>query len=216
MVLFRSPSDRKKIDIIAERIFAKDRPNFMEVYAKKTEKPYGYVLVDNQPKTATYKEVVSNVFGSCHSYPHITTSTKTLQVKEINLGNQAPDVNSANQTSKISLCTLIPRKRCIDQPQAEMTHTTSVKCKVNTQPPVKKTRKQSKPAKKQAKPKQRVTARKKRIQTRRTKPFVYEPKFIILRTRETLSSDEISFSDEEDESLNPTATFQDELITIAR
>ena len=33
MVLFRSPSDRKQIDIIAERIFAKDRSNFMSVYA---------------------------------------------------------------------------------------------------------------------------------------------------------------------------------------
>ena len=32
LTLFRSPSDRKQIDIIAERIFAKDRPNFMNVY----------------------------------------------------------------------------------------------------------------------------------------------------------------------------------------
>lgn len=29
MVLLRGPSDRKQIDIIAERIFAKDRPNLM-------------------------------------------------------------------------------------------------------------------------------------------------------------------------------------------
>ena len=66
MVLFRSPSDRKQIHIIAERIFAKDRPNFMQVYSKETEKPYGYVLVDNQPRTTTDKQVVSDVFGSCH------------------------------------------------------------------------------------------------------------------------------------------------------
>ena len=39
MVLFRSPSDRKQIDMVAERIFAKDRSNFMKVYAKETEKP---------------------------------------------------------------------------------------------------------------------------------------------------------------------------------
>ena len=31
MVLFKSPSDRKQIDIIAERMFAKDRPHFMKV-----------------------------------------------------------------------------------------------------------------------------------------------------------------------------------------
>ena len=65
MVLFRSPSDRKQIDILAERILAKDRPNFMEVYAKETEKPYGYLLIDNQPKTTSDKQVVADVFGNC-------------------------------------------------------------------------------------------------------------------------------------------------------
>ena len=38
---FRSPSDRKQIDMVAERILAKDRSNFMKLYAKETEKPYG-------------------------------------------------------------------------------------------------------------------------------------------------------------------------------
>ena len=65
MVLFRSPSDRKQIDILAERILAKDRPNFMEVYAKETEKRYGYLLIDNQPKTTSDKQVVADVFGNC-------------------------------------------------------------------------------------------------------------------------------------------------------
>ena len=52
LVLFRSPSDRKQIGIVAERIFTKDRKNFMSAYVKETpEKPYGYILIDNQPKT---------------------------------------------------------------------------------------------------------------------------------------------------------------------
>ena len=76
MVLFRSPSDRKQIDILAERILAKDRRNFMEVYAKETEKPFGYLLIDNQPKTTSDKQVVADVFGNCQSYPHVTTGTK--------------------------------------------------------------------------------------------------------------------------------------------
>ena len=42
----------------AERIFAKDRPNFMNLYGSVSAKPYGYVLVDNQPKTTTDKQVV--------------------------------------------------------------------------------------------------------------------------------------------------------------
>ena len=42
-VMFRSPSDRKQIDIRAEQIFAKDRSKFMEVYYQVTAKPFGYV-----------------------------------------------------------------------------------------------------------------------------------------------------------------------------
>ena len=75
MVLLRSPSDRKQIDLIAERIFSKDRPNFMNVYGSVSAKPYGYILIDNQPKTTSDKQVVSDVFGHCQSYPHITTGT---------------------------------------------------------------------------------------------------------------------------------------------
>ena len=76
MVLFRSPSDRKQMDIIAERIFAKDKSNFMSAYVNATEKPYGYLLIDNQTKTPSDKQVVAEVFENCHSYPKITTGTK--------------------------------------------------------------------------------------------------------------------------------------------
>ena len=77
IVLFRSPSDRKQIDIIAERIFAKDRPNFMSVYGSVTAKPYGYIFIDNQPKTTSDKQLVADVIGHCQSYPCITKSTHT-------------------------------------------------------------------------------------------------------------------------------------------
>ena len=75
MVLFRRPSDRKQIDMIAERIFAKDKSNFMSAYAKETERPYWYLLIDNQPKTPAEKQVLANVFENCQAYPHITLST---------------------------------------------------------------------------------------------------------------------------------------------
>ena len=78
MVLFRSTSDRKQMDIVAERIFAKDRPKFMSVYMKETEKPYGYIILDNHPQTTSEKQVVANVFGNCYAYPHITTSRHSV------------------------------------------------------------------------------------------------------------------------------------------
>ena len=78
LVLFRSPSDRKQMDIMAERTFAKDRPKFMSAYMKETEKPYGYIILDNHPKTASEKQVIANVFGNCYTYPNITKSTHTV------------------------------------------------------------------------------------------------------------------------------------------
>ena len=40
---------------------------------KETVKPYGYVLIDNQPKTSPDHQAVSNIFGECQRYPSITT-----------------------------------------------------------------------------------------------------------------------------------------------
>ena len=45
LALFRSPSDRKQIGIIAERMFDKNRVHFMNAYYKETEKPYRYPTV---------------------------------------------------------------------------------------------------------------------------------------------------------------------------
>ena len=78
MVLFRSPSDRKQIGIIAERMFDKNRTTFMSAYTKETEKPYGYLLVDNLPKTTSDKQVVTDIFGECRCYPNIITQEKTV------------------------------------------------------------------------------------------------------------------------------------------
>ena len=80
VVLFRSPSDRKQMDIFAERTFAKDGKNFMSAYAKETLKPYGSILIDNQPKTTSEKRVVSEEFGKCKRYPHISTQSEITQV----------------------------------------------------------------------------------------------------------------------------------------
>ena len=69
LVLFRSPSDRKQINTIAERIFAENRFKFMQVYTEATSVPYGYVLIDNHPRTAPENQVVTDVFGTCQRHP---------------------------------------------------------------------------------------------------------------------------------------------------
>ena len=73
----------------------------MSAYTKETEKPYGYVLIDNQPKATTDKQVVAGVFGTCHCYPNMITSTKTLPEE--------------------TLCTpeTVSQKRSIDKPEVK-------------------------------------------------------------------------------------------------
>ena len=132
MVLFRSPSDRKQMDIMAERTFAKDRLKFMSAYMKETEKPYGYIILDNHPKPASEKQVIANVFGNCYTYPNITKSTHTVP--------KITDVQPAVTHNVESPKQQVKRKR--EKPPAKKTKTVkqTVK-KKQTKPTVKRSRK---------------------------------------------------------------------------
>ena len=100
-VLFRSPGDRKQIQIMAEQTFSKDRPRFMQAYKRETDRPYGYIVLDNHPRTASARQVVGNVLGDCYSYPHITASLP--QREQVHLvttwKRQAPEVQASNELS---------------------------------------------------------------------------------------------------------------------
>ena len=214
MVLFRSPSDRKQIDIIAQQIFAKDRPNFMNVYGSVSAKPYGYVLVDNQPKTTTDKQVVADVFGHCQSYPHITKSTHpapevtpgTPETESCRIEPSEVKHKGPNQSAKKSKV-LGKRKLELKKPPAKRKRTETKQTK----------QKQSKPSKQRVKAKPKT---KKKNKPKRTKPAIYKPKFIVTPPRESTGEEQFNSEEEqfsfEDESLNPTTSFQDELNSFAR
>ena len=81
MALFRSPSDRKQTGIIAEGMFDKNRQRFMSAYYQETDKPYGYLFVDNRPDTSGNKQVLNDIFGSCRGYPSINKLMKSAEEK---------------------------------------------------------------------------------------------------------------------------------------
>ena len=87
LALFRSPSDRKQIGIVGERMFDKNRVHFMNAYCKETEKPFGYLLVDNKPDTPAVKQVLGDLFGDCHVYLFAT------QIKENSTGVEPAPVS---------------------------------------------------------------------------------------------------------------------------
>ena len=150
-VLFRSPGDRKQIDIVAEQTFAKDRGNFMKAYTKETEKPFGYIILDNHPRTTNEHQVVANVFGDCYAYPYITKNSF-----------QSP-VPTPSPAVKQSIPLTKPVKR-----------------KITRSIPVAKKQKKETPAKRQKKPKpvkkSKKPAKKKRAQVKRQVP--HQPKEI--------------------------------------
>ena len=49
-------------------MFDRNRVHFMNAYYKETEKPFGYLLVDNKPCTLANKQIVADLFGGCYAY----------------------------------------------------------------------------------------------------------------------------------------------------
>ena len=193
ITLFCSPTDRKQIDMVAERIFAKDRPNFMRAYAKETERPYWYLLIDNHPKTPAEKQVLANVFENCQAYPHITSCTQAI----LEISRDTPATGS----------------RCIEQSEVkqqrpfESTKKSYVarKRKVDFKtPPAKRKRKvNTKPVDNKL--------------TYKRQPNMYKPKWMTSQRKESFEEDE--FSSDEDTLNSRTQSgfsFEEELNSIAK
>ena len=89
LALFRSPSNRKQIGIIAERMFDKNRVHFMNAYYKEIEKPFGYLLADNKPGTPADKQILADLFGKCHAYHIGVNSTEPTRVETKPVGKHS-------------------------------------------------------------------------------------------------------------------------------
>ena len=89
LALFRSPSDRKQIGIIAEHMFEKNKVHFMNAYYKETEKPYRYSLVDNKPGTPPDNQILANLFGECYAYYFGVNSTEPTRVETKPVGKHS-------------------------------------------------------------------------------------------------------------------------------
>ena len=108
LVLFRSPSDRKQVNMIADRIFAEDRSKFMQVYSKATQVPYGYVLIDNHPSTAPDYQVVTDVFGTCERHPILVNESPPIKRRfsrliRVQAEQSEPDESDFERKSKRAL-----------------------------------------------------------------------------------------------------------------
>ena len=49
-------------------MFDKKKMHFRNAYYKDTEKPFGYLLVDNKPGTPADNQILADLFGECYAY----------------------------------------------------------------------------------------------------------------------------------------------------
>ena len=100
LALFRRPSDRKQIGITGERMFDKNRVHFMNAYYKETEKPFGYLLVDNKSGTPADKQIPADLFGECYVYHFGVNSTKPTRVETKPVGKHSTATKTTSSRKK--------------------------------------------------------------------------------------------------------------------
>ena len=100
LALFRSPSDWKQIGIIGERMFNKNSVHFMHAYYKETEKPYGYLLVDNEPGTPADQQILADLFGECYAYHFRVNTTEPTRVETKPVGKRSTTTKITSSRKK--------------------------------------------------------------------------------------------------------------------
>jgi hypothetical protein len=74
----------------------------MNVYCKETEKPFGYLLVDNKPDTPADKQFLGDLFGDCHVYLFATqTKVNSTSVEPTPVSDFEPSLEGNNRNLHI-------------------------------------------------------------------------------------------------------------------
>ena len=100
LALFRSPSDRKQMGIIAECMFDTNTVHFMNAHYKETEKPYGYLLVDNKPGTPPNNQILADLFGECYAYHFGVNSTEPTRMETKPVGKHSTATKTTSSRKK--------------------------------------------------------------------------------------------------------------------
>ena len=100
LALFRSPSDRKQIGIIGERIFDKNRVHLINAYCKETEKPFGFLMVDNKPGTPPDNQILADLFGERYAYHFGVNNTESTGVETKPAGKHSTTTKTTSSSKR--------------------------------------------------------------------------------------------------------------------
>ena len=81
-------------------MFDKNRVHFMNAYYKKTEKPFGYLLVDNKPGTPADNQILADLFGECYAYHFGVNSTEPTRVETKPVGKHGTATKTTSSRKK--------------------------------------------------------------------------------------------------------------------
>ena len=81
-------------------MFDKNRVRFMNTYYKETEKPYGYLLVDNKPGTSPDNQILAVLFRECYAYHFGVNSTEATRVETKPVGKHSTTTKTTSSRKK--------------------------------------------------------------------------------------------------------------------
>ena len=72
----------------------------MNAYYKETEKPYGYLSVDNKPGTPPDNQILADLFGECYAYHFGVNSTEPTCVETKHVGKHSTATKTTSSREK--------------------------------------------------------------------------------------------------------------------
>ena len=72
----------------------------MNAYYKETEKPYGYLLVDNKPGTPPDNQILADLFGECYADHFGVNSTEPTRVETKPVGKHSTTTKTTSSRKK--------------------------------------------------------------------------------------------------------------------
>ena len=72
----------------------------MNAYYKETEKPFGYLLVDNKPGTLPDNQIVADLFGECYAYHFNVNSSESTRVETKPVGKHSTPTKTTSSRKK--------------------------------------------------------------------------------------------------------------------
>ena len=77
----------------------------MNAYYKETEKPFGYLLVDNKPGTPADNQILAVLFGECYAYPFRVNNTDGVKPTRVETKPAGKHSTTTETTSSRTLQT---------------------------------------------------------------------------------------------------------------